>query len=92
MPIYEYKLKGAPCTECGTRFTDLQKMSEPAHQTCPRCQAPCERVFSTFSIGIAAVLSNDRIQKLGFTKYERREKGVFERTAGSVGPKILKSK
>ncbi|MEN0020911.1 MAG: FmdB family transcriptional regulator, partial [Planctomycetota bacterium] len=34
-------------------------------------------------------LSNDRLDKLGFTKFERQSDGSYERTAGKMGPRHL---
>ena len=34
-------------------------------------------------------LSNKNLERMGFTKYERKGKGYMERTAGKFGPKSL---
>lgn len=46
MPIYEYRLKSGSCDVCSGCFIDLQKMSDPAHESCPDCGRACERVIS----------------------------------------------
>ena len=40
MPIYEYK-----CENCG-KFDKMQKISEPALDTCPECAGKVQRVIS----------------------------------------------
>jgi hypothetical protein len=35
------------------------------------------------------MLSNKNLERLGFTKYERRGKGYMERTAGKEGPRSI---
>jgi len=35
MPIYEYR-----CEACGHELEALQKMSDPALEVCPQCEAP----------------------------------------------------
>jgi hypothetical protein len=34
-------------------------------------------------------LSNKNLERMGFTKYERKGKGYMERTAGKFGPRTL---
>lgn len=46
MPLYEYRPKSGDCDICGGCFVDLQKMSDPAHTSCPDCGKACERVLS----------------------------------------------
>lgn len=46
MPFYEYRPKSGDCSICGGCFVDLQKMSDPKHESCPDCGKPCERVLS----------------------------------------------
>ena len=38
---------------------------------------------------LQARMSNKNLERLGFTKYERKGKGYMERTAGKGGPKGL---
>jgi putative FmdB family regulatory protein len=35
MPLYEYE-----CKECGNRFEQIQKFSDPPLEVCPRCGEP----------------------------------------------------
>ncbi|HNY17325.1 MAG TPA: zinc ribbon domain-containing protein [Treponemataceae bacterium] len=47
MPTYEYA-----CDSCGHDFEAVQKMSDPALDTCPKCGKKIRRVFSG-GIGIS---------------------------------------
>lgn len=46
MPFYEYRPKSGACGICNGCFVDLQKMSDPAHTSCPDCGQECERVIA----------------------------------------------
>ena len=94
MPIYEYKpLHQAGCSYCVDGFELLQKLAELPLQTCPQCQRAIRRQISAPNLGKSDGASLDRgnLEKHGFTRYEKAEKGVYEKTAG-VGPNILKDK
>lgn len=41
MPIYEYR-----CTECGTHFEYMQRMTEDPKTTCETCSGALERLIS----------------------------------------------
>ena len=90
MPIYEYKpSQGASCDFCRAGFDRLQKISEAAIGTCPRCQAPVQRVISAPHLAKAdATLKVDNLEKHGFTQYKKSDKGVYRKTAGK-GPDII---
>ncbi|MFA5065421.1 MAG: zinc ribbon domain-containing protein [Dehalococcoidia bacterium] len=49
MPIYEYRPIRAGCQFCNSGFDALQKMDDPPLQSCPKCDAPVQRVFSSFA-------------------------------------------
>jgi hypothetical protein len=36
-----------------------------------------------------SALSNKNLERMGFTKYERKGKGYMERVAGKLGPKTI---
>lgn len=98
MPTYDYELlddKGEPT---GERFEWIQPMKEDALTKHPETGQPCRRAIS--APGIAGTwsplkekgqLSNKNLERLGFTKYERRGDGVMERVAGKEGPKTLRA-
>lgn len=52
MPFYEYRPKSGACTVCNGCFVDLQKMSDPAHASCPDCGKECERVISVPMVSV----------------------------------------
>ena len=41
MPTYEYE-----CTDCGHRFEEFQRMSDPHIETCPECSGSVNRLVS----------------------------------------------
>lgn len=41
MPLYEYE-----CKQCGHRFEQIQKFSDPLVETCPQCGGKVEQVLS----------------------------------------------
>ena len=41
MPIYEYQ-----CTQCGHRFEQIQKFSDPLVENCPQCGGKVEQLLS----------------------------------------------
>ena len=45
MPLYEYK-----CSECGTVFEILQKVSEQPLKTCIKCGGPVKKLVSSPAI------------------------------------------
>lgn len=92
MPIYEYEPDGdSICEFCGRGFEVIQRISDPPLSACPECGAACRRVFSAFAVNESErdMLSNKNIAEKGFTKYEKKGDGYYERTAGSKGPESL---
>ena len=96
MPIYRYETiteDGSP----GEVFEILQPIQAAALTRHPETGAPVQRLFSAPYVPGAyndrvvnsALKDNARLESLGFTKYERRGKGVMERTAGHGGPKVI---
>lgn len=96
MPIYCYETitdDGSP----GEAFEVLQPMSAPPLTQHPETGAPVRRLISAPYLAGEyndRVVNNElkdnaRLERLGFTKYERRGKGIMERTAGHGGPKII---
>jgi len=41
LPIYEYQ-----CTQCGHRFEQIQKFSDPLVENCPQCGGKVEQLLS----------------------------------------------
>ena len=92
MPIYEYRpTSKSSCSFCADGFDTLQKLTETPLQVCPQCHQAVRRQISAPNLGKTDNTTLDRgnLEKHGFTRYEKAEKGVYEKTAG-VGPNILK--
>ncbi len=92
MPIYEYEPDGeSVCEFCARGFEIIQKISDPPVTQCPECREPCKRMFSAFAVNESerSLLSNKNVEAQGFTKYEKKGDGFYERTAGKDGPKEL---
>ena len=95
MPIYIYEIvrdDGKP----GERFEVLQGISEPPLDKHPEAGQPVHRVFSAPNIGgdwseqaSKKRLSDENLERHGFTKYQRAGKGQYERRTGSMGPKQI---
>lgn len=91
MPIYEYQAtEGSDCDFCRDAFELLQKLADPALTSCPQCNRAVRRVISAPNLTKPDVsLERSNLEKHGFTRYQKAEKGVYEKTAG-VGPDLLK--
>ena len=90
MPIFEYAPDSDACEFCGGRFEVMQKMGDEQLTECPTCEKPCHRIFSTFAVGGKgkSLLSDKNVEEKGFTRYERKGKGYYEKTAGQ-GPAAI---
>lgn len=80
MPIYEYRAKDRTgreaCDHCREKFEEIQKMSDPALEKCPKCGSPVEKLISTFSIGVDF---DSRAKASGLHKLVKKDKGVYEK-------------
>jgi putative FmdB family regulatory protein len=92
MPLYEYAPDSGSCEVCRGRFEVLQTMDAPPLAQCPQCGAACHRVLSTFApqSGKSHLLSPQNLAAKGFTQYRKAGDGVYEKTAGSGGPDVLR--
>ncbi len=94
MPTYVYEIltkKGEPT---GKTFEIVQPMKDDALTKHPESGAPVRRIPQAPGItlrghGSKGVLSNKNLDRLGFTKYERKGKGYMERVAGKEGPRSI---
>lgn len=88
MPIYEYEHKEGACDIEGqpNRFDRLETFSAEPLSECPQCGQAVHRVLSVPSRPAKDILSSSNLTEKGFTQYTKREKGVYERTAGTEGP------
>ena len=91
MPLYVYQVIEPDGTD-GEVFEVMQRMSDAPLTTHPDSGKPVRRLIAAPNAVTrygAANLSNDRLGKLGFTKYEKSGDGRYEKTAGS-GPDVIK--
>jgi predicted nucleic acid-binding Zn ribbon protein len=96
MPIYVYEILDAKGKPTGETFEHVQSMKEDALARHPTTGAPVRRAIVAPAIAGKwsdikgkSALSNKNLERLGFTKYERKGKGYMERTAGKLGPKNI---
>jgi predicted nucleic acid-binding Zn ribbon protein len=90
MPLYVYQVI-EPNGDEGEVFEVLQEMSEPTLTHHPENGKPVQRLIaapSTMRKFGPGNLSNQRLDSMGFTKYERSGKGTYEKTAGA-GPQVI---
>ena len=96
MPIYEYEFLDKAGKGTGRRVELIQSMSEDAYQKHPEAGEPVRRVITVPRIAgkwsdmkAKGQLSNENLERLGFTKYEKRGDGYMERVAGKQGPRSV---
>ncbi len=77
-------------------FETLQRVSEPPLTTHPETGQKVRRVFRPPNIGgdwgeVASKnrVSDENLDRLGFTKFQKVGKGQYERRAGKGGPKQI---
>lgn len=95
MPLYTYEIVNKDGS-AGEMFQVERRVSEPPLELHPETGEPVRRVFKPIhiagpssEIGQKARLSDNNLEKLGFTAYRRNGKGHYERTAGKEGPEHL---
>lgn len=82
MPIYEYEpAEGNPgCAVCKGAFELRRSIDRPELEKCPACRRPVRRVISrVHSPKVLKPLSVSDAKAAGFTVFEKRDKGVYER-------------
>ena len=94
MPIYVYEYLDGAGEGTGESFELVQPMSADAlteHEGRPVRRVPqAPNVAGKWSeMKSKSALSNKNLERLGFTKYEKRGDGYMERTAGKEGPKSI---
>lgn len=96
MPTYVYEVitgSGEP----GERFEVVQQMSDPPLTEHPETGAPVRRVILPARIAgkyspmnsERALTNDNKLERLGFTKYVKSSSGGYEKTVGD-GPDLLK--
>lgn len=96
MPTYIYEILDKKGEGTGKTFEYVQSMKEDALTKHPETGAPVRRVPQAPMIAgnwsdsaNKGKLSNKNLERLGFTKYERKGKGYMERVAGKEGPRSI---
>jgi len=79
MPIYQYKTTEQGCDYCRDSFEEMQTMSEKPLTKCPRCGGKVKKCPSLFSGG-TPMMSNGNLRDKGFTKFQKRGDGTYEKT------------
>jgi putative FmdB family regulatory protein len=78
MPIYEYRHQEARGPECPEVIEVFQSMADQPLETCPHCGEPVQRIFSA-AAGHVNRLSRSNLRNQGFTRWVKRDKGVYEK-------------
>ncbi len=96
MPTYEYEYLDSNGEPTGETFDYVQSMSEEPLTHHPENERPVRKRITAPAIAgnwsdmkSKSKLSNENLERLGFTKYERKGKGYMERVAGKQGPKSI---
>jgi predicted nucleic acid-binding Zn ribbon protein len=91
MPLYVYQVIEADGGE-GEVFEVLQRMADEPLTVHPENGKPVRRLLAApnaMTRYAAGNLSDDRLSKLGFTKYQKAGAGRYEKAAGA-GPDVIK--
>lgn len=90
MPTYEYDVLDGKGEPTGERIEIFQSMKDAPLTTDPESGRPIRRAIVAPNLNTRGdILSNKNLDRLGFTKYEKKGKGHMERTAGGEGPKSI---
>lgn len=94
--MYVYELLDAKGRPTGETFEVQQMMKDKALTRQPGTGKPCRRAIVAPNIAGKwsdikgkSALSNKNLERMGFTKYERKGKGYMERVAGKGGPRTI---
>jgi hypothetical protein len=94
MPTYVYEILSDGGEPTGETFEITQSIKDAALTSDPQTGRPVRRAIVAPTLGLAmskvkASLSNKNLERLGFTKYERKGSGYMERVAGKQGPESI---
>ena len=96
MPTYVYEVLDRKGHPTGRTFELVQSMKDATLKSDPETGEPVRRAIVAPNIAgnwsplkTKSTLSNKNLERLGFTKYERKGKGYMERVAGKEGPPSL---
>jgi putative FmdB family regulatory protein len=60
-------------------FEEIQKMSDPPLETCPKCGSPLAKLISVSSVGHSVSGLDQRAKAAGFHKLQKLGKGEYEK-------------
>lgn len=96
MPTYVYEILNDKGDPTGETFELVQSMKDAALTKEPKTGRPVRRAIVAPNIAGKwsdlkgkSALSNKNLERLGFTKYERKGAGYMERVAGKEGPRSI---
>jgi len=96
MPTYVYEVLDKSGKGLGEFFEIVQSIKDEALTKHPGSGKPVRRVPQAPAIAGKwsdikgkGALSNSNLERLGFTKYERKGEGYMERVAGKEGPRSI---
>ncbi len=94
MPTYVYDILDGKGKATGRRVEVIQSIKADPLTKHPETGEPVRRAIVAPTLGLAtsakkASMSNKNLERLGFTKYERKGKGYMERVAGKDGPRTI---
>ncbi len=90
MPTYVYEVI-QPDGEPGERFEVFQRLSDPALTRHPETGAPVRRAIvapQVQTMSDKTRFSKSNLERMGFTRFEKRGDGHYEKTAGK-GPDAI---
>jgi len=95
VPTYLYEILDKKGRPTGETFEIVQLMKDEPLSKEPGTERPCRRAIVAPAIAgkwspikAKSTLSNKNLERMGFTKYERRGDGYMEKTAGK-GPRAI---
>ena len=94
MPTYVYEILDKKGEPTGKHFEVVQSIKDSPLRKHPETGQAVRRAIVAPNLGLnmsasKARMSNKNLEKLGFTKYERKGNGYMERVAGKEGPKSI---
>ncbi|MCA3006300.1 MAG: zinc ribbon domain-containing protein [Planctomycetaceae bacterium] len=96
MPTYVYELLDKAGNPTGETFEIVHSIKDEPLSKHPTTGKPCRRAIVAPAIAGKwsdikgkGALSNKNLERLGFTKYERKGNGYMERVAGKAGPRSI---
>jgi putative FmdB family regulatory protein len=80
VPIYEYEVVDGECLACGGCFELRRPAERPPLTRCPLCKKPvCKVISGVNTPRLSRPFSASDAKKAGFSVWERREKGLYEK-------------